>query len=146
MDRKFNVSETYKLNDGRERVEIEKIKKLPDCLIIELNKDPNGAKSARGTKGELYVNPTLTIDLDWCVKQTQCTSSEQNALHKTEYVLRHFICYIDEHYYAVTRRGGGNYEPAWWKTNDHIIDELDEEDVLTKAHIKKATILFYEKL
>ena len=139
MGEKFNVSETQKLSGGRERVETEKIKELPDCLIIELNKDLNATKSAKGKKkGQVYVDPTFTIDKSWCVKS--------NELHKTEYVLRHFICYIDEHYYAVTRRGGENYESTWWKTNDHIIDELDEEDVLTKGHIKKATILFYEKL
>ena len=143
MAKKFKHKYEIELTDGRKRIETEKIKKLPDCLIIELNKDLSGAKSARGNKGEVYVDPTFTVDPDWCVKSN---ALKHNVLPRTEYALRHFICYIDEHYYAVTRRGGGNYESTWWKTSDHIIDELDEEDVLTKGHCKKATILFYEKL
>lgn len=143
MANKFKFRYEIKLGDERKRVETEKIKKLPDCLIIELNKDVAGAKSARGNKGEVLVDPTFTVDPDWCVKPN---ALDDNALSKTEYALRHFICYIDEHYYAVTRRGGGNYESTWWKTSDHIIDEIDEEDVLTRGHCKKATILFYEKL
>ena len=143
MANKFKFRYEIKLGDERKRVETEKIKKLPDCLIIELNKDVAGAKSARGNKGEVLVDPTFTVDPDWCVKPN---AMDDNGLSKTEYALRHFICYIDEHYYAVTRRGGGNYESTWWKTSDHIIDEIDEEDVLTRGHCKKATILFYEKL
>lgn len=142
MSKKFKTSDEIKLSDGRKRIETEKIKKLPDCLIIELNKDVTGAKSARGNKGEVYVDPTFTVDPDWCVKP----KDGENVSTRIEYALRHFICYIDEHYYALTRRGGGNYETTWWKTSDHIIDEIDEEDVLTKGHCQKATILFYEKL
>ena len=143
MANKFNFRYEMKLDNGRTRIETEKIKKLPDCLIIELNKDVSGAKSARGNKGEVFVDPIFTVDPDWCVKPN---TPEHIALPRTEYALRHFICYINEHYYAVTRRGGGNYESTWWKTSDHIIDELDEEDVLTKGHCKKATILYYEKI
>lgn len=146
LNAKFDSKEVRTLKDGpngekRRREEIEKIQKLPDCLIIELNRDLTGNKSARGNKGECIVEPRITIKHKWCANQSQL-----KKIPEYEYALKHIICYIDSHYYAVTTRGGGNFERLWWKTNDHIIDELCEESFLTGPHCNRAQILFYEKV